>query len=417
MNSLLATITRIAVFLSTTAWLQAEVRTFTSTAGTTLKGELVSVVADTITIRKEDGQSLTLKRSAFSPADQIWLNTQAASTPPIRDTADSEKKAKDERLFRMEYGKPSTIEIVVCDSFDLSGSPNKVQFAAPLPPSTSRQRLVSVKVDKKFSRTNEKSDLNREVLVGTFEELEPHKLSQLNNVVITYRVELTPRKLVLLEAGQEPVQPIAEKTDLYLGSDATIDWKSRGFMKWIKSEELLRNPNESALSYGRRLHQHIVRIGTYKYEGGTNKASILAERSEGRIVGDCGDFSVLFTAACRANGIPCRMLSGRWAMNTNSRGGLNAGEVKTHVYIEFFDPLVGWIPDDISGAVQSGTEFGTDPRSRFVTMHFDSDLIIPFGAGQKVETQWLLLPHAFPKKNGHLTAGTTHLMQIEKRAP
>lgn len=417
MNSFLTTITGIAVFLTATVCLQAEVRTFTSSAGTTLKGELVSVLEDTITIKKEDGQSLALKLAAFSSEDQTWLKTQAAATPPTGDKSGSDKQAKDERLFRMEYGKPSTIEIVVCDSFDLSGNPKKVQFAAPLPPTTSRQRLVSVKVDKKFSRTNELSDLNREVLVGTFEELEPHKLSQRDNVVITYLVEVTPRKLVLVEDGQEPAQPLAEKTDIYLGSDATIDWKSREFMKWLKSEKLLRNPDESALSYGRRLHQHIVRSGRYKYEGGTDKASIFAERSKGKILGDCGDFSVLFTAACRANGIPCRMLSGRWATNTNSRGGLNAGEVKTHVYIEFFDPLVGWIPDDISGAVQSGSEFGADPRSGFVTMHFDSDLIIPFGAGQKVETQWLLLPHAFPEENGRLTAGTTHLMQIGKRDP
>ena len=57
----------------------AELRTFTSSAGTTLKAEFVSIIGDTVTIKKEDGTPLTLKLSAFSRTDQVWLQTQVVA--------------------------------------------------------------------------------------------------------------------------------------------------------------------------------------------------------------------------------------------------------------------------------------------------------------------------------------------------
>lgn len=77
-----------ACFLGTAAF--AEVRTFTSSAGTTLNGELVSVIGDTVTLKKEDGTPLTLKLAAFSRVDQAWLQTQASSAAdPAKATKDA----------------------------------------------------------------------------------------------------------------------------------------------------------------------------------------------------------------------------------------------------------------------------------------------------------------------------------------
>lgn len=82
------------LFLAT-ATCQAELRTFTSAAGTTLKGELVSVVGDTVTIKKEDGASLTLKLAAFSRVDQAWLQAQAGTAPATASFSDPAKATKD----------------------------------------------------------------------------------------------------------------------------------------------------------------------------------------------------------------------------------------------------------------------------------------------------------------------------------
>lgn len=84
----------ISLLLTTPAAL-AEVRTFTSSAGTTLRGELVSVVGDIVTLKKENGRPLALAMSAFSRVDQAWLQTQAGAPPASANSADPAKATKD----------------------------------------------------------------------------------------------------------------------------------------------------------------------------------------------------------------------------------------------------------------------------------------------------------------------------------
>ncbi len=62
------------------ASLHAEIRTFTSAAGTTLRGEFLSVDGDSVIIKKEDGSTITLKATALSRVDQAWLQGQGEQT-------------------------------------------------------------------------------------------------------------------------------------------------------------------------------------------------------------------------------------------------------------------------------------------------------------------------------------------------
>ncbi len=84
--------------------LRAEVRTFTSAAGTTLKGELVSVSGDAVTIKKEDGQMLTLKAAAFSRVDQVWLETQGLKTATTSSAAPNPAGATKDNPFVNSVG-------------------------------------------------------------------------------------------------------------------------------------------------------------------------------------------------------------------------------------------------------------------------------------------------------------------------
>ena len=70
---------------------QAEQRTFTSTAGTTIIGELLQVKGDMVTIKKKDGQTITVKASAFSRVDQAWLQTQGLKAGSATATTASKK--------------------------------------------------------------------------------------------------------------------------------------------------------------------------------------------------------------------------------------------------------------------------------------------------------------------------------------
>lgn len=56
--------------------------------------------------------------------------------------------------------------------------------------------------------------------------------------------------------------------------------------------------------------------------------------------GDCGEFSFLYAALCRAIGVPCRVMVGAFAM----------GKHHAHVWNEVYLPEEGWMPVDVSMA-------------------------------------------------------------------
>lgn len=68
--------------------------------------------------------------------------------------------------------------------------------------------------------------------------------------------------------------------------------------------------------------------------GGTDKRDALSTLTDQ--TGDCGQFSLLFTALCRSIGIPARTVASTWL-----EGG-------SHVFAEAYLPGYGWIPVDVS---------------------------------------------------------------------
>ena len=73
---------------------------------------------------------------------------------------------------------------------------------------------------------------------------------------------------------------------------------------------------------------------------------------------DCGSYTALFVALCRAGGVPARPVAGCWAQ----------GENQWHCWAEFFIPDVGWIPVDPSagdrGTKQRAYYFGNLDSNR-----------------------------------------------------
>ncbi|MBE7497805.1 MAG: SUMF1/EgtB/PvdO family nonheme iron enzyme [Verrucomicrobiaceae bacterium] len=118
---------------------RAEVRTFTSSAGTTLKGELVSVVGDTVTIKKEDGTPLTLKLAAFSRVDQAWLQTQTTAAPAgASDPAKATKDAPFVNSLGMKFVPVPGTNVLFCTTLapaqvyhQFNFEVNKVQLPGP----------------------------------------------------------------------------------------------------------------------------------------------------------------------------------------------------------------------------------------------------------------------------------------------
>lgn len=67
--------------LSLSSPAHAEQRQFTDLNGRLLRGELISVAGDSVTIRREDGSVFTLKAASFSAADQAYFKQAAAALP------------------------------------------------------------------------------------------------------------------------------------------------------------------------------------------------------------------------------------------------------------------------------------------------------------------------------------------------
>jgi len=75
----------------------------------------------------------------------------------------------------------------------------------------------------------------------------------------------------------------------------------------------------------------------YRKVGGLKGAKFALENG----YGECGDYSALFTALCRAAGIPARTVVGRWATSSSD---------DWHVWAEFYLPGYGWLPVDPTDA-------------------------------------------------------------------
>lgn len=129
------------------------------------------------------------------------------------------------------------------------------------------------------------------------------------------------------------VQPYDKTTSEYLlntKSQYFIESDDPGIVKAaaeIKGSET--NPYKIARLFNDWVKQHM----NYQLVGGLKGAKFALENG----YGECGDYTCLFVALCRASGIPAHPVVGRWA---------NSKKNDWHVWPEFYLPGYGWIPCD-----------------------------------------------------------------------
>jgi hypothetical protein len=90
--------------------------------------------------------------------------------------------------------------------------------------------------------------------------------------------------------------------------------------------------------------------------------------------------SILFVTALRSQGIPARILAGRWARSAKPGDQIGALDYyQEHVKAEFYAQGVGWVPADLSSAILHDPSpakldfFGNDCGD-FLTFHLDDNL-------------------------------------------
>jgi len=130
------------------------------------------------------------------------------------------------------------------------------------------------------------------------------------------------------------VQPYDESGPLY-----TLYTRSERFIE-ASDPQIVEIANQVAAEkanpylLARRFYDYVVDTANYQLLGkGLLGAKTLATTGNG----ECGDYSALFVALCRAQGIPARPVVGYWAIS---------GIEQTHVWAEFYVEPFGWIPVD-----------------------------------------------------------------------
>lgn len=192
------------------------------------------------------------------------------------------------------------------------------------------------------------------------------------------------------------------KGEEFLASTESINWNSDAFQSWLDLSGLRRMSHETATHYASRVFDYFKANGRYSYPPETAWNAAAACR---HLRSDCGGFSIVFTAACRANKIPARLLVGQWFKTRDLPDGtLDQTGRQAHVIAEFFDPQIGWVPEDISSTLlkvpgHADTNFfGRDP-GYFFAWHVDTDF--HFAVPQKADehVQWIQNPSLWFSKN------------------
>ena len=246
-----------------------------------------------------------------------------------------------------------------------------VLFAA-MPPTLPGQQEIHVTMNHGGHLDTEKSPFRRPILASRVPAREVEDRQGVT-VEVTTEATLYRRKLTA-GAPTEKVAPLGEEERrLALAKTPTEDFTEPAFLGWLQRNRLARGANETDLDFAERAFLVIKHTSAYLYTGPFQVRQ--ASKVCGDVRTDCGGFSVLLVSALRANRIPARTLCGRWAKSAA------AGEpmMQMHVKAEFWAEGIGWVPCDLSSAVQFDRDgntlryFGDDPGDHLV-QHTDTDL-------------------------------------------
>jgi hypothetical protein len=292
-------------------------------------------------------------------------------------------------------------------------------FVAKLP-ELPGQSKVSTKLEPRGKEIKEEGPLHRPLLSARY-RAETKELKQGMKAQIKYEALLKSRRLVLTPAaaGVPGVRALTkEERQAALGTSAHYDFQAKRFQDWLDGQSLRRHKDEDAVAFARRVFQDLAENYTYLYRSEMDREASKVCKAEGS---DCGGLSILFVSTLRANGIPARILVGRWAKSADK--GEKLGGVpylQTHVKAEFYAERVGWVPVDVSLAVKQKTGklwyFGRD-EGDFLVFHIDPELAFTTTHFGKKTEPFLQGVAYWVTGSGSLTKTTTHEdWQVRKRS-
>jgi len=146
------------------------------------------------------------------------------------------------------------------------------------------------------------------------------------------------RRLQARAAADSSVAPLPEvERAAYLRSSALIPVRHEieDEARRVGAARGVSAADAPALDWARVFFDELL-TQRFRYVWPPAERGALAMQRDGR--GDCGEFTFLFVAWCRAVGIPARVVLGTWV----------GGRMRAHAWAELFADEVGWVPVDPS---------------------------------------------------------------------
>ncbi len=227
-------------------------------------------------------------------------------------------------------------------------------------------------------------------------------------VRLEYRATLSGRELVAREQGRSYAAPerlSAAQREPFLAANQLCDFQTPDFERLVAQHSLARRSDEGEVAYARRVFLALKHRLHYEYHSTMDRRATQVARTWST---DCAGMSVLFTTVMRAHAVPARVLAGRWARS--SKPGAIVGDVQyyqQHVKAEFYADQLGWVPVDLSSAVEHdhspvGLQYFGRDQGDFLTIHLDPLVQIDTLHFGRQTFNWLQGVHYYASGKGTL---------------
>lgn len=230
----------------------------------------------------------------------------------------------------VDYGNERRFEVVHQATFrNGQFRLDSLEMWVPLPQEDARQSVESLKVQPRVATSR---DANRLATIARLYRTRglpgPGEAVTLE---VAYQVVL--RTVVPDWTAIEPAaaQPYPNDRDFRLFTRPEKKIETR-HPKIVEQAQHLRHRAAAPLAIARAAYDWVRGRTTYRQTDEFGGAACCLEKGHG----ECGDFSALFVALCRAAGVPARPVAGLWANETNG----------WHCWAEILLPNGTWLPVD-----------------------------------------------------------------------
>lgn len=259
-------------------------------------------------------------------------------------------------------------------------------FAMPEPPNLPGQTLVNASTTPASENIADKSVLKRTIRRCRIEVQDDSQFSAAQ-FRCDDEIQLFARSLQFDKRATSANPSVDSLSDedraIFLRATPEYDFQSEAFQNWKTKNRFRRIRTEGEVRFAQRVFQRLANTYQYSYVPSEDRTASLLCQSDAT---DCGGLSTLFATVMRSEGVPARILSGRWAISANPGETINDQPYyQYHVIAEFYAQDVGWIPLDTSSAIihdrtKTKLQYFGQSDGDFITYHvdpgveFDTDL-------------------------------------------